>query len=73
MSTKACQRLLLVNAVTAQIRLANNAAKDLPDFRIFDPGDLHTINLGDFPPSATLPALSSAPSDLHSCRRAPPA
>ncbi len=20
--------------------------KDLPDFRIFDPGDLHTINLG---------------------------
>jgi len=47
-----CQRFLLFNAVTVQIRLANNAAKGSPGFSIFDPGDLHRVNLGDFPPSA---------------------
>ncbi len=35
--TKACQRLLLVNAVTAQVRLANNAIKASPRFSIFVP------------------------------------
>jgi hypothetical protein len=40
--------------VTAQVRLANNVIKGSPGFSIFVPGDLHTINLEDFPPSATI-------------------
>jgi hypothetical protein len=47
-TSKACQRLLGPNAVTAQVRLANNGIKGSPGFSIFVPGDLHTINLWDF-------------------------
>jgi hypothetical protein len=39
--------------VTAQNRLANNLTKGSPGISTFGPGDLHTINLGDFSPSAT--------------------
>ncbi len=60
-SIKACQRLLVLNAVTAQVRLANNAIKASPGFSIFGPGDLHTIKLEDFPPSATHAPLSLLP------------
>jgi hypothetical protein len=52
-TSTACQRLLVLNAVTAQVRLANNVIKASPGFSIFVPGDLHTINLEDFLPSAT--------------------
>ena len=47
-TSKACQHLLGPNAVTAQVRLANNGIKGSPGFSIFVPGDIHTINLGDF-------------------------
>ncbi len=47
--------------MTAQVRLANNAIKASPGFSIFVPGDLHTINLEDFPPSATHAPLSLLP------------
>jgi hypothetical protein len=47
-TSKACQRLLDPNAVTAQVRLAKNVIKGSPGFSIFVPGDLHTINLEDF-------------------------
>ncbi len=53
-TSKARQRLLVLKAVTAQVRLANNAIKASPGFSIFGPGDLQTINLEDFPPSATV-------------------
>ncbi len=33
--------------------------KESPGFSIFTPGDLHTINLEDFPPSATVPTFLS--------------
>jgi hypothetical protein len=47
-TSKACQRLLEPNAVTAQFRLAKYDIKGSPGFSIFVPGDLHTNNLGDF-------------------------
>jgi hypothetical protein len=47
-TSKACQRLLGPNAVTAQVRLAKYVIKGSPGFSIFVPGDLHTNNLGDF-------------------------
>jgi hypothetical protein len=43
-TSKACQRFLDPNAVTAQLRLAKYVIKG----SIFVPGDLHTNNLGDF-------------------------
>jgi hypothetical protein len=47
-TSKACQRLLGPNAVTAQVRLAKYDIKGSPGFSIFVPGDLHANNLGDF-------------------------
>jgi hypothetical protein len=47
-TSKACQRLLDPNAVTAQLTLAKYVIKGSPGFSIFVPGDLHTNNLGDF-------------------------
>jgi hypothetical protein len=47
-ASKACQRLLGPNAVTAQVRLAKYVIKGSLGFSIFVPGDLHTNNLGDF-------------------------
>ncbi len=47
-TSKACQRLLGQNAVTAQVRLAKYDIKGSPGFSIFVPGDLHANNLGDF-------------------------
>jgi hypothetical protein len=58
-SSKACQRLLLLNTMTAKVRLMNNHLKLTPGFAyiFFDPEDLHAISLEDFLPHATVGRL----------------
>ncbi len=54
-NTKACQRLLLLNAVTAKVRLTNKShKKHLPDFLYIWSGRLRTVSLDDFLPSAPI-------------------
>ncbi len=47
-TSKACQRLLEPNAVTAQLRLARYDIKRISRIFYILPGDLRTNNLGDF-------------------------
>ncbi len=61
-TSKACQRLLLLNAVTAKVRLMNKSHRNrFPDFLYIWSGRLRTVSLEDFLPSATRVPLSLLP------------
>ncbi len=54
-TSKACQLLILLNAVTANVRLTNKSHKShLPDFLYILSGRLRTVSLEDFLPNATI-------------------